>query len=148
MLKGFKEQEDLSSANIPNPPNSHHSSLEQACLQLDQGPDQGMLKVLNNVSLPRAQLRKESDVTPNFLGHQLQEKAADAVREVENSGSEREQEEPAEKRTYDGEAERIGGQTQSTECRASSQIINSKEDEEDEEPRRAKRRKRNSHLLQ
>jgi hypothetical protein len=40
----------------------------------------------------------------------------------------------------------MGSHTQFSECRASSQIINSEEDEEYEEPRPAKRRKRNSPL--
>jgi hypothetical protein len=148
MLKAFKEQEDLSSANIPNPPNSHHSSPEPACLQLDQGPDQGVPKVLNDAPPPRAQLRKETDVIPNFLGHQPQGKAADGVGEVEDGGSEPEQAQTVQKQSHEGETENIRSHIQSPECRASSQVIHSKEeeDEEDEEPRPAKRRKRISQL--
>jgi len=94
----------------------------------------------------RTQSQKETDVIPNFLGQQSQEKAADKAREVEDGSSEPEQAEPAEKRMYEGEAEKIGSHTEPPECRASSQIINGEEDEEDEEPRPAKRRKRNSQL--
>jgi hypothetical protein len=146
LLKAFKEQDDLSSANISNPPHSHHSSPEPACLQLDQEPDQSVPEVLRDASQLRAQLPTETDVIPIFLGHQPQEKAAGEARDVEDGSSEPEQTEPAEKRTYEGQVENISSQTQSPECRASSHIINSEEDEEDEEPRPAKRRKRNSQL--
>jgi hypothetical protein len=94
----------------------------------------------------RTQSQKETDVIPNFLGQQSQEKAADKAREVEDGSSEPEQAEPAEKRMYEGEAEKNRQPHRTPECRASSQIINSEEDEEDEEPRPAKRRKRNSQL--
>jgi hypothetical protein len=45
MLKAFNEQEDLSSANTPEPPHSRRHSPEPACLQVDQEPDQSASEV-------------------------------------------------------------------------------------------------------
>jgi hypothetical protein len=73
------------------------------------------------------------------------------VRDAEEGNSEAEQaltpgKRTHGKRTHEGEVENIGSHTQSPECRASSQIINSEEDKQDEQSWLVKRRKRNSHL--
>jgi hypothetical protein len=146
MLKAPKEQEDLSSVNTPKPPRSHRPSPEPACLQEDQEPDQSTQEVLRDSS-PLGTPPQDTAVRPMSLEEQPQEKAVYEAREAEDDTSKPERAEAAEKLTYKGEAANIGSHTQPPKCRASSQIINSKEDEEDEEdeePRPAKRRKRNS----
>jgi hypothetical protein len=47
---------------------------------------------------------------------------------------------------HEEEADNMGSHLQSPECRASSQIINGKEDKEDKEPWPAKRQKQNLQL--
>jgi hypothetical protein len=87
MLQAFKEQEDLSSENIPNPPHSHRLSSEPACVQVDQEADQSVPEVLRDASPLRTQSQKETDVIPIFLGQLPQEKAADGVREVKTAAA-------------------------------------------------------------
>lgn len=70
-----------------------------------------MLKVLRDALPLRTQLQKEADVIPTFSGEQLQEKAVDKAREVEDGSSESERAEPAKKRTYERCIENIGSHT-------------------------------------
>jgi len=144
MLQAFKEPEDLSPANSPNPPHYHRPSPEPSCLQVDQEPDQSAPEVLRDASPLRTQ-SQETAVIPVSSEDELQKKAVDEAMEAEDDTNKPEQEELTEKRVYN-KAENVGGQTQTLECRASSQVINSDKDEEDEEPRPAKRRKQNPHL--
>jgi hypothetical protein len=145
MLKAFKVQENLSSANTPKPPHSRRHSPEPACLQVDQEPDESAPEVPRDASPRRTQLQ-ETAVMPIFPEEQPQEKAVDEVRQREDNTSKPEQTQTAHKQLHEGETENIDSHIQSPECRPSSQIIHSEEeeDEEEEEPRLVKRRKRYS----
>jgi hypothetical protein len=142
MLKAFKEQEDLSSANTPKPPHSRRHSPEPACLQVDQEPDQSAPEVLRD-ALPLDTPPEDTTVIPISLEEQPQEKAVDEAREAEDDTSKPKRAQAAEKLAHKGEAAKTGSHTQPPKCIASSQIISNEEDEEDEEPRPAKRQKRN-----
>jgi hypothetical protein len=50
MMRAFKEQEDLSSANPPKTPHSYRPNPEPACLPVDQEPDQSASEVLRGAS--------------------------------------------------------------------------------------------------
>jgi hypothetical protein len=57
MLKAFKEQEDISLANTPQPLHSHRPSPDPECLQVDPEPDQSLPEVPRDASPSRTQLQ-------------------------------------------------------------------------------------------